>query len=207
MAMRNARPGRWLLAAALLACGGRLAADDEFQKFIYFKVGDPAPGMELKDDEGNVWKSSHHYGKKYVVLYFYPADFGKADAVQACAYRDLYGQLTAQGAEVIGVSGDCAKAHQLFRDKYRLKQTLLVDDQGEAGKAFGLYWSGGGDWTYKGDDGKEVQMTRGITESRWTWVLGRDGVVLYKNTSPKPEDDARDVLKFLTDLNARPARP
>ena len=181
----------WLAALALLVGGGRLAADDEFQKFIYFRVGDQVPAIDLKDDQGNDWKSSQHYGKKYVVLYFYPTDFGKADVQQACAYRDLYGQLVAQGAEVVGVSGDCAKAHQLFREKYHLKQTLLVDEQGDAGKAFGLYWTGGGDWTYKGDDGKEIALTRGITESRWTWVLGKDGVALYKNTGPKPEDDAR----------------
>ena len=56
------------LAAALLAwfAAPVLAQDGP-------KEGDKAPSFEAKDDQGNVWKSSDHVGKKYVVVFFYPA--------------------------------------------------------------------------------------------------------------------------------------
>ena len=209
--LRGRRPGRWLLALALAlaAGGGRLAADDEYQKIIYWRVGDPAPAFELKDDQGGVWKSSRHYGKKYVVVYFYLGDFMDGCTKQAGAYRDALPALAAQGAEVVGVSGDEVANHQMFKERYHLKQTLLSDIDGEVGPAWGLAYSGGGEWAVKDDAGKEVQLRRGLTESRWTWIVGLDGRVIYKDANPKPEEDAKRVLKFLTELNEskRSARP
>jgi thioredoxin-dependent peroxiredoxin len=196
----------WLLSLALLACGGKLSADDEYQKIIYWRMGDPAPAFDLKDDQGAVWKSSQHYGKKYVVVYFYLGDFMKNCTKQACAYSDDYGRITAQGAEVVGVSGDATTNHKRFKDKYHLQQTLLSDDKGEVGKAFGLAWSGGGKWTITDDTGKEITLARGITESRWTWIIGKDGRVLYKNMTPNPDEDSKQVVKFLTELNEKEAR-
>ena len=39
-----------------------------------FAIGlnEPVPAFEATDDEGKVWKSTDHIGKKMVVLYFYP---------------------------------------------------------------------------------------------------------------------------------------
>ena len=48
------------------------------------------------------------------------------------------------------------------------------------GKAFGLAWSGGGEWPVKDSAGKEITLKRGITESRWTWIIGKDGKIIYK---------------------------
>lgn len=58
------------LAASLLclwsfAAGGLFAAD--------LKVGDAAPSFEATDDAGKPWKTADHYGKKTVVVYFFPA--------------------------------------------------------------------------------------------------------------------------------------
>ncbi len=182
---------------------GALRADDEYQKIIYWQVGDPAPAFDLKDDQGGVWKSSQHYGKKYVVIYFYMGDFMPDCTREACAYRDASNAIKAEGAEVVGISGDEPTGHQRFRDKYQLKQTLLADDQGDVGQAFGLAWSGGGEWSIKDDKGKNVTLKRGITESRWTWIIGKDGKIVYKNMSVNPDEDAKQVLKFLNDRNNR----
>jgi peroxiredoxin Q/BCP len=169
----------------------------------YVRAGDAAPAFDCKDDQGGVWKSKEHYGKKYVVLYFYLGDFMKRDTAQACAYRDHLKKIAAEGAEVVGVSGDAAENHQVFKDKYRLTRTLLADEKGEVGKAFGVAMSGGGDMTIKTPKGKEVLLVRGATAARWTWIVGKDGTVIYKNISANPDDDAKQVLQFLQDLNAR----
>ena len=203
---------RWvfptLLLASLALAGftGTLSADDEYQKIIYWRVGDPAPEIQLKDDQGGVWDSKQHYGKKYVVIYFYMGDFMPGCTREAAAYRDACSAIMAEGAEVVGVSGDEARGHQLFREKYQLKQTLLADDKGDAGKAWGLAWSGGGEWSITDDMGKEIKLRRGITESRWTWIVGKDKNILYKKVNVNPDEDAKQVLKFLNDLN-NPKQP
>ena len=204
--MKRLHQAGYLLSLALLACGGRLSADDEYQKIIYWRVGDPAPAFDLKDDQGAVWKSSEHYGKKVVVVYFYLGDFMNNCTKQACAFRDDYGKIASQGAEVVGISGDAVVNHQLFKNKYQLRQTLLADDKGEVGKAFGLAWSGGGEWSITDDAGKEIKLTRGVTESRWTWIIGKDGRVLYKNTAASPDEESKQVVKFLKELNEKQAR-
>ena len=78
------RPLHTLLAAALGVCLMAVittAADD---KPAELKVGDKAPAFTLKDDQGNDWKSEDHYGKKIVVVYFYPADMTPGCTKQAC---------------------------------------------------------------------------------------------------------------------------
>ena len=75
--LTGAARARWLLAVALLGFGGALNAEEDYVKIIYVQVGDPAPPIELKDDQGNLWNSGAHYGKKNVVLYFYMGDFMK----------------------------------------------------------------------------------------------------------------------------------
>ncbi len=195
-----------LLAPLVVLAGApTLNADDDgiYHKIIYFVVGDEPPAFDLKDDQGGVWKSSEHFGKKYVVIYFYMGDFMPACTREAVAYRDAYNALKAEGAEVVGISGDEITSHQLFRQKYQLKQTLLADDQGAVGQAFGLAWSGGGEWSIKDDRGKEVPLKRGITESRWTWIIGKDGKIIYKSMSVKPDEDAKQVLKFLSERNKK----
>ena len=40
---------------SVLLAAGAAAADDEYQKIIYVRVGDAAPAFECKDDQGAVW--------------------------------------------------------------------------------------------------------------------------------------------------------
>ena len=40
-------------------------------------------------------------------------------------------------------------------------------------------------------------------ESRWTWIIGKDGNIIYKNMTVNPDEDAKQVLKFLNDRNSK----
>ncbi len=42
---------------------------------VKLEKGSPAPVFEVKDDTGEVWKSTDHVGKKTVVVFFYPVAF------------------------------------------------------------------------------------------------------------------------------------
>jgi peroxiredoxin Q/BCP len=56
---------------AVLAVGGGLTAGEKGKTML--KAGDKAPEFQGVDENGNVWKSSDHVGKKVVVLFFFPA--------------------------------------------------------------------------------------------------------------------------------------
>jgi hypothetical protein len=59
-----------LFLGLLLASGSR--ADD---KKVELNVGDKAPAFEARTDADATWDSADRFGKKWVVVYFYPGDF------------------------------------------------------------------------------------------------------------------------------------
>lgn len=169
----------------------RLSAADE----KVLKVGDAAPMFEAKDDQGTTWKSSEHVGKKIVVVYFYPADLTGGCTKQACAYRDDMDKLTAKGIEVVGVSGDSVKNHQIFKGVHKLNFALLADEDGTVAKKFGVPLKAGGAFKTKDADGNAVELLRGVTAQRWTFVIGKDGKVIYKNTKVNAPNDSKAILE------------
>jgi peroxiredoxin Q/BCP len=185
------------LVLALVAAGVVLAED---RAKVDLKVGDAAPAFEAKDDQGQDWKSSDHIGKGVLVVYFYPADLTGGCTKQACGFRDDSKKLTDKGVEVIGVSGDSVPNHQLFKKVKDLNFTLLADEDGAVAKKFGVPVSKGGDAKVKDGDGKDITLTRGVTIKRWTYVIGKDGKVAYKNTMVNAAEDSKNILKVIDDL-------
>ncbi len=61
-----------LAAAAIFALPGTGSAEDAK---VDLKVGDKAPTFTGTDQDGKAYKSSEHVGKKYLVVYFFPAAF------------------------------------------------------------------------------------------------------------------------------------
>ena len=49
------------------------AGDKAKEKKVELKVGDKAPSFIAHDDEGNIFNSADHVGKKAIVLFFFPA--------------------------------------------------------------------------------------------------------------------------------------
>jgi len=45
--------------------------------------------------------------------------------------------------------------------------------------------------------GVEHELVRDISEKRWTFVVGKDGKIVYKNDSVNPEKDTEEVLNFV----------
>ncbi len=183
--------GTLALSALFLAGLGTVRAADQ----VELKVGDPAPKFKATDDAGNEWKSSEHIGKKIVVVYFFPADFTGGCTKQACAFRDNGKALEDKGVEVIAISGDSAKNHELFKKHHKLTFTLLADEEGTIAKKFGVPVNKGGEVTVKELDG--LKLKRGVTISRWTFVIGKDGKVLSKNTKVSAPDDPKNVLEII----------
>jgi peroxiredoxin Q/BCP len=157
--------------------------------------GDKAPSFEAVDDQGKIWKSSDYIGKKVIVVYFYPADFTGGCTKQACSYRDDMEKLTAKDIIVVGVSGDSAKTHDLFKKHHKLNYTLLADEKGEIARKFGVPVNKGGKAKGFDENGKEIVVERGVTIPRWTFVIGKDGTIIYKNQEVDPTQDSKQILE------------
>src|SRR2546427_4815194 len=102
------------------------------------KVGDKAPLIEGKDQDGKTWKLADQIGKQVVLLYFYPKDDTPGCTKEACGFRDRIADLKKDNVEVIGVSFDSPESHQKFISKYNLNFPLLADTDGKIADAYGV---------------------------------------------------------------------
>jgi len=194
-------PLAWLLSGLAVLAGGSTAGAQE--KKIEVQVGDAAPVFEATNELGKLWKSSEHVGKKYVVVYFYPGDFTPGCTRQAQSFRDNMNTLSGQDIEVIGISGDSANTHALFKAAQKLNFSLLADENGDIAKRFGVPVGAGGEVRTKDADGKNVVLKRAVTTQRWTFILGKDGKVLYKNTKVDPVNDSKQIAAFIEKLEKK----
>jgi peroxiredoxin Q/BCP len=188
---------KWMVSATTLAmlCGITLQAAED--KPVTLKVGQMAPSFEANDDQGKTWKSSDHVGKNVIVLYFYPADMTGGCTKQACGFRDDLKKLEGKGVEVVGVSGDSVKNHKFFKDYHKLNFTLLADEDGALAKKFGVPVKAGGVFKTKDQDGKEVELKRGVTSSRWTFVIDKNGKIIHKNEMVNAAEDSKAILQLV----------
>ena len=102
------------------------------------QVGDKAPEVLGRNQDGNEIRLSDFAGKK-LVLYFYPKDNTPGCTAQACSLRDEYAELRKKGYEVLGVSADSAASHQKFIQKYDLPFNLISDGDKTLSEQFGTW--------------------------------------------------------------------
>ena len=201
-----------LIAATVFFASATLAAEETK---VDLEVGNVVPAFAGTDERGQEWKSSEHVGKKIVVVYFYPADFTSGCTKQAESWRDNMNSIVAKGVEVIGISGDAVLNHKLFKESWKLNFTLLADGEATIAKQFGVPTRGGGRVRPRGPDrqylvdeaGERIVLERKATFARWTFVVAKDGTIVYKNTKVNPAKDSLQVLEFIDGLNQDPATP
>jgi peroxiredoxin Q/BCP len=147
--------------------------------------GKAAPAFTLVDASGKKVSLKDFKGKD-VVVYFYPKDDTPGCTKEACGFRDLWGEIEALGAVVIGVSPDDAASHGKFAGKYGLPFTLLSDPDHAVMETYGA-------WGEKNMYGK---TSMGVIRSS-VWV-GADGKVKkhWKKVA-KAEAHPQQVLEAL----------
>ena len=126
--------------------------------------GRPAPPFTLEDAAGQTVTLADLRGKD-VVVYFYPRDETPGCTKEACGFRDLWKDIQAEGAVVLGVSPDSGESHRKFTANHRLPFRLLSDP---SKRMMTLYDAFGEKMMY----GKK---TVGIIRSS-VWI-GKDGIV------------------------------
>ena len=66
---------------------------------------------------------------EWLVLYFYPKDSTPGCTTQAIGFSCLKDQFEALNCQIIGVSRDSVKSHQIFTEKQSLNFNLISDRQ------------------------------------------------------------------------------
>ncbi len=160
------------------------------------EIGDKVPDFKATADDGSTWSIKNNIGNKYLVVYFFPAAMTGGCTKQACAYRDLHSDIESADATVVGVSGDSADGLENFKKAYNLNFTLLSDESGKIAEIFGVPTREGGEVTRE-VNGITYNLQRGSTASRWTYIIDKDGKVVYKNENVDASIDSDQVLSFL----------
>ncbi len=140
-----------------------------------------APDFTLVN-ESDETRTLNDYEGKWVVLYFYPKDDTPGCTIEACSLRDARDDLSALGAEVIGVSKDDAASHEKFKAKHSLNFTLLSDPDGATIRAYDAW-------------GKGVFGKEGI--KRKTFLISPAGQVVKVYKKVTPLGHGKQVLKEL----------
>ncbi len=153
------------------------------------QVGDKAPAISAKNQNGETVRLSDFKGRK-VVLYFYPKDDTPGCTTEACTFRDNLPSFEGVNAVVLGVSTDGEAAHKKFADKYSLPFTLLADPERKIVEAYGV-------WGEKKLYGRSYMGTL-----RVSYLIDEKGKIaaVYPKVSPKTH--AAEVLKDIERLNA-----
>lgn len=148
------------------------------------RSGDPAPAFDLPDESGTLHRLEDRRGD-WTVVYFYPEDDTPNCTTEACQFRDLQGDLTAEGAEVWGISPDGSGSHAAFRAKFGLPFTLLSDEDHAVAERYGA-------WGPKTRYGRTYD---GIIRS--TFLVDPEGKIARAWTSVKADGHAAAVLEAL----------
>jgi peroxiredoxin Q/BCP len=147
------------------------------------EIGDKAPEFALKNQNGETVSLKDFFGKKTVVLYFYPKDMSPGCTKEACAFRDSYEAFKDAGAEVIGISSQSQESHSIFSLRYNLPFTLLVDEGSKVRRLYG------------------VRSSLGMIPGRVTYVIDKEGVVRHIFSSQVDiEGHVNEALKVLKTL-------
>jgi thioredoxin-dependent peroxiredoxin len=125
------------------------------------KVGSVAPGFTLPSQAGEMVSLEDFFGRKPVVLFFYPKDDSPGCTREVCAFRDNFEEFGKLDAEVIGISSDSVESHMSFAVKHELSFTLLSDEAGNIRRLYG------------------VPKTFGLFPGRVTYVIDKEGVVRH----------------------------
>ncbi|MBI2118008.1 MAG: peroxiredoxin [Elusimicrobia bacterium] len=112
-------------------------------------VGKSVPNFEMevfdpkRNDFGKISLESLLKEKKWVVLYFYPADFTFVCPTELSDLAEKYEDLKKEGAEVISVSTDTKFSHLAWKNSEKLleniKYLMGADPTGNVSRLFGVY--------------------------------------------------------------------
>lgn len=109
-------------------------------------VGDTAPDLSLRDQNGATVSLSHFRGAKHVLLVFYPFAFSGICTGELSEIRDDLGAFVSDTSEVLAISCDPMFSLRAWADQQGYFFPLLSDfwPHGEVARSYGVLDEGAG---------------------------------------------------------------
>jgi peroxiredoxin Q/BCP len=143
------------------------------------KPGDAAPAFERHDEEGALHRLEDYRGR-WLLLFFYPEDNTPGCIREACRFNDDFDAFAAQGAVILGCSGQDAASHRRFREGCRLRYRLLTDPGRVLREAY-----------------KVPHLLR-LSDGRCSYLIDPQGILRWAFHSERdPEAHAARALQYL----------
>ncbi|HEV8342796.1 MAG TPA: peroxiredoxin [Candidatus Binatia bacterium] len=104
-------------------------------------AGAKAPAFTLKGIyQGSVEEYSlKSYPGKWLILFFYPADFTFICPTEVVGFSRMAAEFRAEGAEILGVSVDSLETHRAWIEELGgIDYPLLSDEMKSVGRAYGV---------------------------------------------------------------------
>ncbi|MBI2483719.1 redoxin domain-containing protein [Candidatus Uhrbacteria bacterium] len=108
-------------------------------------IGQPVPdiAMNVFQNEKISYTSLREFKGKWLVLFFYPADFTFICPTELEELADQYESFRALNTEIVSVSTDTAFVHKAWHDNSpaikKIAYPMAADPAGALSKAFGVY--------------------------------------------------------------------
>jgi len=109
------------------------------------KINEKVEDMELEAFHNEDIKKIHlaDYKGKWLILFFYPADFTFVCPTELEEMADLYSEFKKVGAEVLSVSTDTVFTHKAWHDTSdaikKINFPMVADPTGNLSRMFGAY--------------------------------------------------------------------
>ena len=114
----------------------------EEQKLVINKLA-PAFTAEIFHNQEITKVNLADYQGKWVVLFFYPADFTFVCPTELGSLADNYERLQGMGAEVLSISTDTAFVHKAWHDTSetikKIRFPMVADPTGNICRSYGTY--------------------------------------------------------------------
>ena len=152
------------------------------------QTNQPAPELDVPNQDHQTTTLNEFRGKKNVVLYFYPKDDTPGCTIEAQQFTQFADEFAGLDTVVIGVSKDSCESHQAFIDKFGLSVQLLADTSGELCERYGV-------WQEKEKNGEKKM---GIVRS--TFIIDKQGMLRDVEYGVTADGHAQQVLDKVRQL-------
>ena len=142
-----------------------------------------APMFRSRNQDNQLVSLTDYAGEKNIVLYFYPKDDTPGCTIEANDFTRLAEEFAKYDTVVIGVSKDSCTSHIDFIKKFSLKVELLADTTGELCESYGVWRE------------REKNGVKSMAILRSTFIINKDGVLVYVAYGVTPEGHAEEVLE------------
>ena len=170
----------WIVGVTIILAGGAIMFGTATAEEL--KVGDLAPDFSLPGSDGKTYTLSDYRGKQAVVLAWFPKAFTPGCTTECKVMAQRGAKLKDFDVAYFTASVDKPEKNKQFAESVGADYPILSDHGGQVAREYGVTGA--------------IQKWA----SRWTFFIGKDGLVLFIDKTVRPSTHADDVAAKLKEL-------